>query len=405
MFDYKKFQTHSNHSIKLFWLDELINDSNEWFQSHECQHFNNTSSLITSIEKELRQNSHIFLIVSGYFGEELFLTVYSLMKQIHSIYVYCAQIETNFTWSKYYSEIKGIFNDFDQLQQKIERDYEQLQHSFTDSEEQNQIKLFRNEDIQSIYSVPLTVYNHEQKDLFFSHQRTIDTLLSMPHTDESKKEMIEEFRCIYNDNQAILLEIDLFEQTYECEAAARWYSKNSFISRTINQILRSSDIDQMFKFRYILTDIYQHLKQSRRQHRNSSFYSETETYYRGQIVTTEQFEYLKQIRGNIFSINTFLSTTSSMQVALMYAGKHPDNQDTISIVFSIECYSSIEARPYANISEYSLFPDEDEVLFSMGTIFKMHNIRRLTSEDNIWVIYLTTVEQNDSLFEQISVDS
>jgi len=89
----------------------------------------------------------------------------------------------------------------------------------------------------------------------------------------------------------------------------------------------------------------------------------------------------------------------------MYAGKHPDNQDTISIVFSIECYSSIEARPYANISEYSLFPDEDEVLFSMGTIFKMHNIRRLTSEDNIWVIYLTTVEQNDSLFEQISVDS
>lgn len=218
----------------------------------------------------------------------------------------------------------------------------------------------------------------------------------MPHTSESKEGMIEEFRRIYNENETILNEIDLFENNYNSEAAVQWYSKDCFVSRTINKVLRLSDVDQMFKFRYILIDIYKHLNQSYQQ-KHPSYY-----YYRGQVIKNEQFNYLKELRGNIISINTFFSTTSSMQVALMYAGQYSQNEDKVSIIFSIETDSSIRARPYANISQYSLFPDEDETLFSMGSLFLINNIRQLTNAENVWMIYLTMIDQNHHSFRQIS---
>jgi len=229
-----------------------------------------------------------------------------------------------------------------------------------------------------------------------AHQRTIDTLLCMPHTSGSKFEIIDEFRHIYNDNPVVLGEIDHFQYNYESNAAVYWYTRDSFVCRTINQSLRSSDVDTMFKLRHILTDIYAHLNESYKQNHSSFFQSPSEIYYRGQLMSNKEFDYFKELRGNIISINTFLSTTRSMQVALMYAGKYHTNPDMISVVFSIEKDShAINTRPYANISHYSLFPDEDETLFAMGSVFRVGNIRELTNADNIWVIHLKMTDQQD----------
>jgi len=245
-----------------------------------------------------------------------------------------------------------------------------------------------------LFPLPLTVYNPEQPHLFMAHQRTIDTLLCMTHTSQSKTEMIDEFRRIYNGNELVLGEIDNFENNYHSNAAVQWYTKDSFVCRTINQALRSSDADTLVKLRYILIDIYAHLKQSH-------FYqSQREIYYRGQIMSNKQFENLKELQGNIISINTFLSTTTSMQIALMYAGKYHGNSDMTSVVFSIEKHSPVETRPYANISRYSLFPDEDEVLFGMGSVFRIGNIRELPNADNIWIIHLKMTDQRDYRFTE-----
>ncbi|CAF4303539.1 unnamed protein product, partial [Adineta steineri] len=103
----------------------------------------------------------------------------------------------------------------------------------------------------------------------------------------------------------------------------------------------------------------------------------------------------KDLRGSIISINTFLSTTTSMQVALMYAGKFHENPDLISVIFSIEANSQARTRPYANISQYSMFPDEDEVLFGMGSVFQIGNIRELPDSNNIWIIHLKMTNLGD----------
>jgi hypothetical protein len=87
----------------------------------------------------------------------------------------------------------------------------------------------------------------------------------------------------------------------------------------------------------------------------------------------------------------------------MYAGKYHGNSDMTSVVFSIERDSLVRTRPYANIREYSLFPDEDEVLFSMGSIFRIGNIRQLPNSDNIWVIHLIMTDREGYRFVKISL--
>lgn len=135
----KKSQT-----IKFYWLDELITDSNDKFneiiQPLTCEYFNDITLCISSIDKELRQNSYIFLIVSGKFGEELFSTVVSLMRQMFSIYIYCAQINPNLKWSKNFSGIKGVYDDLYKLQVHVQHDYQQLRNSLSIVQNPNQVR-------------------------------------------------------------------------------------------------------------------------------------------------------------------------------------------------------------------------------------------------------------------------
>ncbi|CAF0938148.1 unnamed protein product [Rotaria sordida] len=264
-------------------------------------------------------------------------------------------------------------------------------------------KILQNvEDVSSLLPLPITVYNPEQPHLFMAHQRTIDSLLCMPHTSESKAEMLTEFRRIFDDNQEILAEIDEFEDTYHSHAAVQWYTRDSFVCRTINQALRSSNVEAMFKLRYILTDLYAHLKESYRQMHWYLQTSRPEIFYRGQGMSREEFDSFQELRGSIISINTFLSTTASMQIALLYAGKYHENSNLISVVFSIETNPKALIRPYANISPLSMFQDEEETLFAMGSVYRIGNIRPLPDADNVWVIYLQTIHQDDDRFYRIS---
>lgn len=138
--EHLKIDTHKSSLITFIWLDQLINTSTDKFKKiiepYQWNFSNTISSGISLIEKQLRQNANIFLIVSGQFGEELFLTTFFLMQNIYSVYIYCAQIEPNLKWSEGHLQIKGVYDNLDKLQQRIEEDYQELQTSFSSENKQ-----------------------------------------------------------------------------------------------------------------------------------------------------------------------------------------------------------------------------------------------------------------------------
>lgn len=240
------------------------------------------------------------------------------------------------------------------------------------------------------------VYNEEQADAFMAHQRTIDALLCLPYTNEARAEMIEEFRRLHNDNEAALVDINQFEQNYNSNTAIQWYCRDSFLYRTINKALRSSNIEMMFKMRFFLIDLYLQLDTINAQTRQCYFSPLREKFYRGQLMSRNEFKCFQQLPGSIISINIFLSTTTSLQIALTFANELEDSDDLVPILFCIETNPYVQhRRPYGNISNFSTFADEDEILFAMGSIFRVLYIENLDNIKNIPVIYLQIVDQKE----------
>ena len=207
---------------------------------------------------------------------------------------------------------------------------------------------------------------------------------------------MQNFRRVYSDNEAALAEIEIFLQTYDSNRAVQWYTCDSFLFRLVNKVLRSSDVEMMFKMRYFLTDLYAQLDGLYKQTCTLYCRSDKENLYRGQLMSKSEFEHFKQLQGHIISINTFLSTTTSLQIALAFASASLNNNDFIPIVFCIQTNPYVQhKRPYANISNFSMYRDEEEVLFAMGSLFRIQCIEKLDRMNNIPVIYLQMIDQNE----------
>ncbi len=60
------------------------------------------------------------------------------------------------------------------------------------------------------------------------------------------------------------------------------------------------------------------------------------------------------------------STSRSKDVALTFAGKRTKRLDDETVILEIEVNTSLPAVSLVDVTEYSEFPDEEEILFDLG---------------------------------------
>ncbi|CAF1526369.1 unnamed protein product [Didymodactylos carnosus] len=178
--------------------------------------------------------------------------------------------------------------------------------------------------------------------------------------------------CRANKNYVNNLEqqklIDEFLSSYKPMDAIKWYIKpGCFLQESMNEALRSQDIDQIFKFRRIITDIYNQLSELK-----SEFCDPLEV-YRGQLMKRFAVLMLKKCSGGLVSVNSFFSTSEDKHVAEMFSGLGAARPFLESVLFEIMIDTTIKAKPYANIkTEHIKY--EKEVLMSIGTVFRIHSV-------------------------------
>ncbi|CAF1223722.1 unnamed protein product [Rotaria sp. Silwood1] len=394
--------------VSFIWLDEFLNFSQEYLnriiKPSTWYFFDDISTCIQYIEDQLQEEKQIFLVVSDILGQNIFLKYFDLLSLIPFVYIYCSGLSLNIDWIKNYSQIQGIYNDSIKLAEQIQQNLHQSSQSLSINNNNlylnsttNQLDL-QTYNMSSTTSLSWILYNQEQTHLFLAQQRTIDNLLSMPHTIESRDEMLVECHRFYQDNTSALAEINTFDKSYNSNIALQWYSRSGFLYRRINEVLRSSNTDAMYKIRYFLKDLYVQLNELYTQESLCNSYNQQDAtmVYRGQHMSKTEFGYFQKIQGNIISIKTFLSTTKSLQIAIDFANAPVDHNDMIQVLFYIKIHWFCEyIRPVANISKFSVFPDEEEVLFAMGSIFRVQNVDMLNAIDNIPVIYLTLIDRKE----------
>lgn len=212
--------------------------------------------------------------------------------------------------------------------------------------------------------------------------------------------MIEHLRLICSSNENYLYQIDDFDQNYHSNAAIQWYTRETCLYRLINHALRNDDMESIIKYRFFIVDLYQKLDELYQQMIEQIRYADAKvlTYYRGQVLARNELERFREHIGGLVSFNAFFSTSLSLDIALMFAGTISGDEfsSLASVLFCIEVDCSIErTQPYANIDLYSVNEDEDEVLFSLGSVFRVEKVEYLPNNEQTVVIRLVMVDERD----------
>ena len=367
------------------WLEDLILI---WLDSHtdsgshkdEITHklkscishlrtFSDPDQCVDYITRFAPTAQKIILIVSPTIGE-IIIPLIGDLPQLISIHVFCYIDQ-----SKPFFVHAEIFFSIDQLVHQLTKDAKMfVEQAVTSTIIYNDEKTFRNLSTKTD-NVAITWSKY-----------LIQKLLTVPGKKyRGRNDILNELGLQYKDDSRYQDEIKKFGATYESKDAIQWYTKGSFLYRILNQAFRTENIDLIYRYRFFFVDLYKNIERLHVE-QQETLLKDVKVLYRGQCINSKEFDQLNQNIGSLILMNNFLSTSLTKELALIYSGDGEQKPNRESIIYQIHIdHEHGSSQPFANIREFSIFPDEDEILFATGTIFHLHSIY---SEGNRWIVEL-----------------
>ncbi|CAF4604676.1 unnamed protein product [Rotaria socialis] len=383
--------------FSVVWLDTnllITNDCKEMANNlrqiiNYLKLFDNTDDCLNYISS--LTNEKVFLITSGSLGQVI-MPLIDGIPQILSVYIYCTIARRHRQWFDTYSgrKLHGLYTDMNLLLFELKKEVAlQSKNLFAISVfNQNISNVFKEKSIQDLG-------HHNGTFIWF--QILIETLLRMRQTNDAKVDMLTECRLLYDGNNIEQDKIYDFKHNYQPSDAIRWYTRDSFAYRLLNKALRTENIDIIFLFRFMIKDLHQQLRQLHEMQMNGNSF----TVYRGQQMSNDEFQTIRNCQNGRIATNTYLSTTFDKDVAVIYAGDGSARPEIESILFEItvDNKSLLSLTPYANIGSLSYYQDESEVLFSIGTVFCIVSITEDTN--GIWHVKLNLSTDEDKEIRKV----
>ena len=373
----------------LVWFDIHINESDEDFQNslvrlqsvvNSIFHFTNSNQCIDFLRNI--KDEKIFIIISGVLDDH-FISIIHDINQLDSIYVFDPNKRRYEQWSKDWMKVRGIFTDMpsicDTLKQAVQQcDKDSIGMSFVSpSEISNSI-------------------NQDQVDSRFMYTQLLkEALLEIDFNEQSVKELAVFCREQYYENKTQLKKINEFEQNYHLHTPIWWYTSDLCLHRMLNRALRVFEIDTVLKMGFFLADVHREIAQL---HRTQSSNNQLSfTVYRGQALSKAEFKKLIHTKGGFISFNNFLSTSKDRSVSLQFARSALQKPDSIDLLFIITIDPKNSCTSFALLDNISYYQNaEQEVLFSMHTIFRIDAIQQLEhSSQGLWQVSLTLTNDHD----------
>ncbi|CAF3717048.1 unnamed protein product [Rotaria sp. Silwood1] len=318
------------------------------------------------------------MIVSGRLGREIVPSIHQL-QQIILIYVYCSDKESHKAWADKFSKVKAVVDDSNELISRIEVDHKTQKMV----EESMTINFFTDADKS------MTGLNGK----FVFSQILIDCLLRLKYTPVDKKELIYRCKQECKGNKKQLDYLHEFEIDYSPNKVLLWYTRQSFFFKTLNAALRTEDFHLMFLFRAYILDIYDQLKKC--QSKNPL------RVYRGQKMSNDELQNLKRRLNQFISVNSFFSTSTNKNVALPFLNIDDTTDKLVPVLYEIDADpNKVTGKPFADISAYSEFPGESEILFMPGSIFRLNSFNR-SGDDPYWIIRMTLCSDDEHDLKQV----
>ncbi|CAF3372789.1 unnamed protein product [Rotaria sp. Silwood2] len=109
---------------------------------------------------------------------------------------------------------------------------------------------------------------------------------------------------------------------------------------------------------------------------------------------------LRKSINQLISINSFFSTSFKQEQALAYLSDDHISHDLERVLFEIDADPAVvTTKPFADISSYSAFGTEAEVLFMYGSIFRIRSIQQ--NINNVWHIKMVLCGEKESDLKKV----
>ena len=200
--------------------------------------------------------------------------------------------------------------------------------------------------------------------------------------------------------------IDEFERDYRMDNAIQWYTRQTFLYDLLNRSLRLLEADIIVNMGFYLSDLHQQIERLHRE-QLQQFGEQPFTVYRGQGLSKIDFEKLKSKKDGLFSFSSFLSTTKSKDAAFRFVERAAENAakgiDSVPILFIMTIDPTINSTSFASIAGISKYENEDEVLFSMGSVFRINGVKNGNTQPQHFVVRLTLTADDDPQLRLLTV--
>ncbi|CAF3395113.1 unnamed protein product [Rotaria sp. Silwood2] len=342
--------TPCNHEkdLILVWMDEQIDiDSKNTMQMKILLNKVNEHTLLFSNKDrfvkfvETLTHETIFLIISGQVSADI-LSFANSNEQIHAIYIFCMQDDYYKNLIDHYSKLHHAYNNHVELILEVQKGidiYKKQSMKFNSLSKDEQ---------ESISNLSL------ESALFLWSYVVKEILINTDKSDDAKQVMLAHCRSQYPSGDPMLAQIDKFEKNYQSKDAIEWYTKDSFVHKLVNKLIRIENIDALLHLKFFIVDLSACLKMKWEQDYSHRSYESIKV-FRGAQLTNTEIEKLKP--DCLISPNGYFSMSESLETASMFAG---------NTLFEIDIDPLVGNLIFANIAEYSQFPQEQEILFDLG---------------------------------------
>jgi tetratricopeptide (TPR) repeat protein len=372
----------------LIWIDASINESTEYCQNTLAQ----LQSIVNDIHIFKQQDAavdflnevhgmKVFLIVEGTIGQHIVPLIHDI-PQLDAIYIFCDNKSAHEQWTTEWIKIKGVYTDIKPIcgaLQLAAKQYNQdsIAMSFISVSEETS-----NQNLDQLE--PSFMYTQIFKEI----------LLEIKYNDQPLTDFVQFCRRHYLNNIYKLKIIDEFERSYTPESAITWYTREYFIYEMLNQALRTPELDTIINMSFFVRDLHLQIEKLYR-NQISTYRKKSFIVYRGQGLLKTDFEKLVESKGGLICFNNFLSTNEDPYVSLPFAKGALENLNMVGILFKMTIDPSISSSPFVAIRKVSLFQTEEEIFFSMHTVFRIGEINKIDDSKLLYQVDLKLTADDD----------
>ena len=362
----------------LVWLDANLDESKVDFEK-SLERLQNVVASIRTF-KDVKQcikflneisEEKVFIIVSGSLDRQVVLD-FENMPQVQSVYIFCGNKAIHEEWASKMPKVKGVFTEIEPICKALQIDGQNCDRA-------------------------MVSISFNGIDALFMYTKLLKEAILQIEDDDGKslKELADYCRSQedISENQIVKLEKEYWSHT-----PIWWYTAPYFLSSMLNRGLRLMDTEIIIKTGFFIRHLQQHMDTVRRQQQAQNPITNEFMVFRGQGLSHDYFEKMKQSKGGLMAFNNFLSTSRSREMSIDFAQQ--SNLDLIAVLFVIRIDPQVDeqaAISFVDVKNEGYFKKGEEILFATHSVFHIQRMNMIkdSTRNPMWEVHLTLVGEKD----------